>query len=157
MYIQIEAKQYPCFCHPSDTMIYRGLPDNFPTPVTDEIVLCADDGFVLRTDDPMAYLRQSFADGVLVLTNKPVPVAPSEPEEPILTPKEKRKLAYTTGFVDGTDWHIERDGITYTCDELTQLGLQYEFRGETETADAIKALVSAKIAEIRATYPDEVT
>lgn len=80
-----------------------------------------------------------------------------QPDEPTPTPSELRKLAYTTGFVDGTDWHIERVGITYTCDELTQLGLQYEFRGEAETADAIKALVSAKIAEIRAAYPDEVT
>lgn len=81
----------------------------------------------------------------------------AHPDAPAPTPSELRRQAYTIGSVGETDWHIERDGITYTCDELTQLGLQYEFRGETETADAIKALVSAKIAEIRDTYPDAAT
>lgn len=71
------------------------------------------------------------------------------------TASEKRKRAYTTGECDGTDWHIVRNGETLTCDQLTQLGLQYEFRGETETADEIRATVSAKIAEIRATYAEE--
>lgn len=80
----------------------------------------------------------------------------AHPDEPSPAPSELRKLAYTTGIVDNTDWHIERDGAFYTCDELTQLGVQYEFRGETDTANSIKALVSAKIAEIRATYPDAI-
>ena len=58
-------------------MVYRGLPEDFPAPGEGEVVLCADDGFVLRTDNSAAYLRQTFADGVLTLTN-----AAEQPEEP---------------------------------------------------------------------------
>jgi hypothetical protein len=62
-------------------MVYLGLPDDFPAPVSGEIVLCADDGFVLRTDKVEDYLRQTFENGVLTLTNAPAPV-PVEPVEP---------------------------------------------------------------------------
>lgn len=83
MYITYENKNYPCKCRPSATMVYRGLPDDFPFPAVDEIVLCADDGFVLRTDIAEDYLRQTFEGGVLTLTNapEPVPVEPVEPTE----------------------------------------------------------------------------
>ena len=82
MYIAYKNKNYPCKCSPSATMVYRGLPDDFPAPVSGEIVLCAGDGFVLRTDKVEDYLRQEFEGGVLTLTNTPVPV-PVEPVEPI--------------------------------------------------------------------------
>lgn len=81
MYIAYNGVNYPCQCRPSATMAYRGLPDNFPAPVSGEIVLCADDGFVLRTDKAEDYLRQTFEGGVLTLTNAPAPV-PVEPVEP---------------------------------------------------------------------------
>jgi hypothetical protein len=61
---------------------YRGLPEDFPSPVSGEIKLCASDGFVLRTDVAEDYLRQTFEDGVLTLTNLPEPVEP-DPIEPI--------------------------------------------------------------------------
>jgi uncharacterized coiled-coil protein SlyX len=63
-------------------MVYRGLPENFPAPVEGEIVLCADDGFILRKDSTADYLRQTFVGGVLTLTNTPEP-EPVEEVEPI--------------------------------------------------------------------------
>lgn len=84
MYIKYNNTDYPCKCRPSKTMTYRGLPDDFPAPVSGEIILCADDGFVLRKDNADEYLRQTFENGILMLTNEPVPVEPVEPvvEEP---------------------------------------------------------------------------
>ena len=84
MYIEYNNVKYPCTCRPSKTMIYSGLPNDFPAPVNGEIVLCADDGFVMRTDNSADYLRQTFDEGVLTLTNEPEP-EPVEPVEP--TPK----------------------------------------------------------------------
>lgn len=78
MYLSYHGTQYPCACSPSTKMVYTGLPDDFPVPVSGIITLCADDGFVLREDDPVDYLRQDFRDGVLILTDEPEP-APSEP------------------------------------------------------------------------------
>ena len=73
MYIIYNEVKYPCTCRPSATMVYRGLPDDFPAPVSGEIVLCADDGFTLRKDNTADYLRQIFENGELVLTNEPEP------------------------------------------------------------------------------------
>ncbi len=81
MYIAYKGARYPCKCRPSATMAYRGLPEDFPAPVSGDVVLCADDGFVLRTDRAEDYLRQTFEGGVLTLTNAPAPV-PVEPVEP---------------------------------------------------------------------------
>ena len=83
MYILYKETKYNCECHPSTTMIYRGLPEDFPVPVEGIIALCADDGFVMRVDNPADYLRQIFEDGVLTLTNVPEPVEPEEPIEPV--------------------------------------------------------------------------
>lgn len=78
MYILYQDVKYPCICRPSETMVYRGLPEDFPVPVSGEIVLCADDGFVMRTDNTADYLRQTFESGVLTLTNIPEPVKDEE-------------------------------------------------------------------------------
>lgn len=80
MYITYNEINYPCTCYPSKTMIYRGLPDDFPVPVSGEIALCADDGFVMRVDVAEDYLRQTFECGVLMLTNIPEqePTGPAE-------------------------------------------------------------------------------
>lgn len=82
MYINYNGAKYPCSCRPSATMVYSDLPEDFPAPAVCEITLCADDGFVMRTDNPADYLRQTFEGGVLTLTNQPEPVEP-EPPEPI--------------------------------------------------------------------------
>ena len=87
MYIAYNGVNYPCQCRPSGTMIYRGLPDDFPAPVSGEIALCAGDGFALRTDKAEGYLRQTFEGGVLMLTNQPEP-QPVEPVEPVPTADE---------------------------------------------------------------------
>lgn len=93
MYINYSGTKYPCHCRPGATMTYRGLPDDFPAPVDGEIVLCADDGFVLRTDDPADYLRQTFEGGVLTLTNVPEPESEPEAEIPESTSVSTDELA----------------------------------------------------------------
>lgn len=80
MYIEYNGTKYPCSCRPAATMVYQGLPEDFPAPVDGVVILCADDGFVMRADNPADYLRQTFADGVLTLTNEPEPVEPEKPE-----------------------------------------------------------------------------
>lgn len=89
MYIIYNDTKYPCTCRPSSTMVYRGLPDDFPAPVDGEVVLCADDGFTLRKDNTADYLRQTFEDGTLVLTNEPEP-EPVEEE----TEEERQPTAF---------------------------------------------------------------
>ena len=91
MYITYRDKNYPCTASVGKTMVYRGLPENFPNPVHSEVILCADDGFELRRDNPSDYLRQTFVNGVLTLTNtpEPVPVELSEPVEPTPTLDER--------------------------------------------------------------------
>ncbi len=81
MYIKYNNNDYPCTCQPSkNTVIYRGLNEDFPYPASGEIILCANDGFVMRTDNTADYLRQTFENGVLTLTNLPE-VEPIEPTE----------------------------------------------------------------------------
>ena len=98
MYIKYNGTDYPCKCRPSKTMTYRGLPDDFPAPVSGEIILCADDGFVLRKDNADEYLRQTFENGVLMLTNTPEPV---EPEVPVVAePTTKEVLNALLGVTE---------------------------------------------------------
>ena len=80
MYITYNNTNYPCTCKPSKTMRYVGLPEDFPFPIEGEITLCADDGFVMRTDNVADYLRHTFENGVLTLTNVPEPEPLPEPE-----------------------------------------------------------------------------
>lgn len=105
MYINYNGTKYPCSCRPGATMIYHGLPADFPTPVESEIILCDDDGFVMRTDNPADYLRQTFENGILTLTNQPEPVEPEptpEPEPPAPEPSvwEELDAAYQEGVND---------------------------------------------------------
>lgn len=80
MYITYNETNYPCKCSIGATMVYSDLPAEFPAPVSGDVVLCADDGFVMRTDNTEDYARQSFSDGVLILTNTPEPIPEPEPE-----------------------------------------------------------------------------
>lgn len=104
MYISYNGTNYPCVCRPSSDMVYRGLPDDFPAPVDGEIVLCADDDFVLRTDNTSDYLRQTFENGVLTLTNVPEP-EPIEPE-----PIEPE--------TDDVTWDVMAEAITEGVNEV---------------------------------------
>ena len=98
MYLTYNGTDYPCKCRPADTMRYSGLPDDFPAPVEGEIILCADDGFVLRADNTADYLRQTFEDGVLVLTNEPEPIP--EPVEPTQLDIIEAQVTYTAMMTD---------------------------------------------------------
>ena len=101
MYIKYNNTDYPCKCRPSKTMVYRGLPDDFPAPVVGEITLCADDGFILRKDDASEYLRQIFENGVLTLTNMPEPVEVEVPSEPVVVePTTKEVLNALLGVTE---------------------------------------------------------
>lgn len=99
MYIKYNDVEYPCTCKPSETMAYNGLPDDFPAPVTGEIILCADDGFVLRTDIVEDYLRQSFENGILTLTNIPEPVVTEEDEDAEYTPTPLEQLRADVDYI----------------------------------------------------------
>lgn len=88
MYIKYKNQKYSCKCSISnETIRYNDLPENFPETVQGDIVLCADDGFELRTDNTKDYLRQTFEKGTLTLTNVPekeiveVPEVEAEPTE----------------------------------------------------------------------------
>ena len=81
MYIKYKEAEYPCKCNiGTQSIVYANLPENFPETVEGEIILCANSGFVMRTDNTADYLRQTFANGTLTLTNIPE-VEPSEPIE----------------------------------------------------------------------------
>ena len=96
MYIKYKNIDYPCKdCRVTkQSTSYHGLSEDFPTPVDDVVSLCTKpvevegfnlpkkDEFVLRKDDPSDYLRQTFSNGVLTLTNipEPEPIEPIEPE-----------------------------------------------------------------------------
>ena len=81
MYIIYNETKYPCRCKPAPVAInYFDLPEDFPAPVSGTIPLYADDGFLLREDSADAYLRQTFANGHLQLTNVPEPEPAPEPE-----------------------------------------------------------------------------
>lgn len=83
MYIKYNNKNYNCNCRISGTSVtYNELPDDFPAPVSGSIILCAEDGFVMRTDSAEDYLRQIFIGGTLTLTNTPEPEPLPEPDEP---------------------------------------------------------------------------
>lgn len=84
MYIKYNMNRYQCLCRQTSSDIkYIGLPADFPAPASGNIVLYADDGFVMRADTVEDYLRQTFEDGVLTLTNIP------EPEPTIDIPDEQ--------------------------------------------------------------------
>lgn len=96
MYIIYNSTKYPCKCRPAKTMRYRELPESFPVPVSGEIALYADDDFLLRKDNMADYLRQTFEDGVLTLTNEPEPEPIPEVEpEPTQLDMIEAQVAYT--------------------------------------------------------------
>lgn len=96
MYLKYNGVKYHCTCRPSKTMVYRGLPEDFPTPVSGEIKLCDDTGFVMRTDKAEDYLRQTFANGVLTLTNIPESVPETEVES---DPTEVEQLRADVDYI----------------------------------------------------------
>lgn len=103
MYILYKSIQYPCKCRPGKTMTYRGLPEDFPAPVTGEIALYADDDFLLRKDTAEDYLRQTFEGGVLTLTNTPEPEAVEVEEvepEPTQLDLIEAQVTYTAMMTD---------------------------------------------------------
>ena len=81
MYIKYDNKKYPCKCSIGNNSItYRNLPDDFPTEVSGKIELYADTDFLLREDNTGDYLRQTFENNTLTLTNVPEPQPVEEPE-----------------------------------------------------------------------------
>lgn len=103
MYITYNSTNYPCKCRPSKTMRYMELPEDFPAPVEGEIALYADDGFLLRKDNTADYLRQTFENGVLTLTNEPEPEIVEEvpiEEEPTQLDRIEAQVTYTAMMTD---------------------------------------------------------
>lgn len=72
MYIKYKNEDYHCICHiRKNTVSYRGLPKNFPSPVDGEITLYSSEGLKMRTDSVSDYEEQMFENGVLILANCP--------------------------------------------------------------------------------------
>lgn len=97
MYIKYNNKDYSCKCSINNNSItYIELSEDFPSEVDGEITLYADNGFEMRKDNTSDYLRQTFSNGTLTLTNLPEP----EPtEEPIPTPTEIEQLRADVDFI----------------------------------------------------------
>ena len=78
MYITNKTKKYPCtgYYPAADTVRFEGV-EGVALPLTGEITLCDDDGFVLATQDCIGYARQTLESGILTLTNEPIPSAPT--------------------------------------------------------------------------------
>lgn len=146
MYIEYNGVKYPCQCRPSATMVYRGLPDDFPAPVSGKITLCTDDGFVLLEDKVGDYLRQTFENGVLTLTN--TPERQNVPESGTMSAARQRESAYNTQPL------IEWDGETLTVTQAAQKWQYYAAEGSSK-ADELQALIATAKQTIREQYPDE--
>lgn len=129
-----------------------------PENISGEIVMYRNDDFELSRDNADNFLRKEYTGTLLKLTNKPTPVPP-QPQPDIRTASQKRQEAYEKGYVETNgeykDFHIEWNNQRFTCDELSQLGMRYEFREETLIAAEIRQLVEDKVSEIRMTFPDE--
>lgn len=125
--------------------------------ISGKIQMYTNEDVLMSEDNADVYLRKYYTGTLLVLTNIPEPVPP-QPEPDVRTAAEKRQDAYSQGYINSNgeykDWHIEWNERHYTCDELSQLGMRYSFR-EEPVADEIRALVEARVNEIRAFYPDE--
>ena len=81
MYILYNDKQYPCkYRNNMHTVAYSNLPEDFPAPVEGEILLYADDDFLLRIDYVEDFKRQTFVNGTLTLTDIPEPEPTPDPE-----------------------------------------------------------------------------
>lgn len=106
----------------------------------------------LYTDDGIC--RWKYENGECVLRTD-AEIEADRAARDYKSPSEKRRLAYSTGTVDGVDYRVTWDGKQLTTDEATTLGMQYRFRGETDTADAIAAVVEAGVAIIRTAFADE--
>lgn len=135
MYLTYNNTKYPCTCRPGAAMVYRGLPEDFPAPVTGKLTLCANDGFVMRTDRAEDWLRQTFEGGVLTLTNLPEPVEPAPEPEPTPEPpadlpgmkeakQEELSAACHAAIVAGIDVELS-DGTTghFSLEETDQINL----------------------------------
>lgn len=134
MYIIYNEQKYQCRCRPGDAMAYSGLPEDFPAPVSGEIILCADDGFELRRDKVNDYLRQTFEGGVLILTNKPGPIPPSVDEFRAQTLETISQACYQA-IVDGVDVTLS-DGTAghFSLEETDQINLSTAYNAVQQGA-----------------------
>lgn len=107
MYIKYDNKDYSCKCSINNNSItYRGLSEDFPLEVDGEITLYADNGFELRKDNTNDYLRQTFLEGTLTLTNLPEPEPETEFES------EPKPTA------EGVTWEAMADAIMEGVNEV---------------------------------------
>ena len=154
MYILLNDLKYPCKCHLGSTMVFSGLSDDFPAPVEGEIVLCADDDFVLRTDKVEDYLRQTFVDGVLTLTNEPEPqpYVPTVDEVRTHTLEAISQACYEA-IVNGIDVTLS-DGTTghFSLEETDQINLTTAYNAVQQGAVGYPYHADGQLCKV---YPAE--
>ena len=99
MYLKINDTHYPCG-RPSLSTPEVRYPDveGLELPIDNIIMLCRDDGFIMRMDDPADYERVEYENNTLLLSNLPIPepVEPPEPPEP-----QPDVMAFMAGFMEG--------------------------------------------------------
>ena len=71
--------------------------------------------------------------------------------EPVLTPAEQRKKAYSTEKL------ITYKGLEMTVDEANEYVLPYLIEGNTDVSTELSTLIISAKEQIRQKYPDEVT
>jgi hypothetical protein len=84
MYITINGTEYAnvsCYFNPME-IVYTGDSLVDIESVIGPIGVYANDGFLLREDNPSDYLRQIIHNGAITLTNLPEPEPEPEPPEP---------------------------------------------------------------------------
>ena len=83
MFIINETKRYDVSRanFSKSTLTWSGIKE-LETPITGTVITYRNDGFVMREDEVSAWLRQTYENGILTLTNLPEP-EPYEPPEPI--------------------------------------------------------------------------
>ena len=114
MYITNKTKKYPCtgYYPTENTIVFSGI-DGLALPINGEIKLCRDDGFELATQICENYVRQTYENNTLTITNEPEPIvvepiAPTTPEPTL----EERTTALEATQSDVIDVLASALGVT---------------------------------------------
>lgn len=119
MYITNKTKQYPCTGYFPTADNVRFIVEGVTLPITGEIKLVSEDNnLVLSVHDCSDYARQVYENGVLILTNEPVPSPPT------LTELRKAKLNSLEGKCSGAIYYgIDIGALHYNFTEKSQINL----------------------------------
>lgn len=117
MHIKNSNNTYPCAGYRAGTSPKFWGVTGLTLPITGSVELIGDDGFVLAEHDTGQYLRQTYADNTLTLTNEPEPV----PHVPTLEELRTASLGRIDGKCSGAIYSgIDYDGKHYSLTPTAQ-------------------------------------